>query len=700
MKERELAAYLQQKVENALNEEGGDLSTLRQTNLDFYQGEKYGNEVPGQSSIVTREGFEVVEWAMPSIIRTFTGSRPVEFAPEGPEDETSAEQETDVINHLLFNQENGFTAIHNWVKDCLMFPNGYAKIWVDETQEVVTENYAGLTVEQLTALDSEENVELVAYETETVVTPVGPVDLFDVEVRVTKREPKLRFEAVPGEECLVDNDLTSLDLDEATFVCHRTRRNFTDLVNDGYDPDELRASGDDNHEYSSERTNRHDFEDENPDNQDDDDESVRDYWVEECYVRVDYDGDGLAERRRVVMIGNTIFENEEFDYMPMVAMSSIMMPHKHIGMSLLETVKDLQMASSALMRQLLTNLYRINVPRKYVGRAALEDGTMTMDALEDGRAEIIPVRDPAAIQAETITPLAQHIIPVMQVVGEQKSLRTGINPNVSLDPNVLKESTMGAYTAALDHASQRLEMIVRVMAETGIKTAMRKAHRLIREHMGNDIAVKLRGNWINISPREWSERTNLTVRVGIGTTNKTERLQALAQIMQYQQGLIQAGAHWITPMNLYGTMREMTEAAGIEGVERFFTDPSTIPPPPPPQPDPVMLAQAQALQMDGQSKLTRAQVEQQKLQLEAQRLQFEQIQEGQKQQIQQAEWQLEQREKVANSQGEREKTRAETELKEAQTIKTLEEAKEKRIDNQAAEAGVLDHMEMMVNEQI
>lgn len=702
--ERELAAFISNKISNALNEEGGDLSSVRQTNLDFYLGEPYGNERDGQSKIVTREVFEAVEWAMPSLIRVFTGNRPVEFQPEGVEDEMAADQETDVINHLLYNQENGFLAIHNWIKDSLMYPNGYAKVWVDYTKDVTRSEYRNLTAQQLVELD--EIAEIVSQDSYIMDSPWGQHEMFDVVAEFTQEKPVLRFEAIPPEEVLVDDDLCSVDLDEADFVCHRRKRARTDLINDGFDATMLSQVGEEGESsFSDERTNRRFYDDENPDSSSDDDDSMKSYWVEECFLRYDFDDDGLAERRRVVKIGNTIFENEEYDYQPVVAMSAIIMPHKHSGLGLAEVVKDLQLISSALMRQLLTNLYRINIPRKYVGERALVSGTQTMDALGDAAAEIIPCQDPSAIIPEVVQPLAQAILPVMQEVTSQKQLRTGVNPNISLDPNILKESTMGAFTAAIDHASQRLEMITRVMAETGIKQAMRKAHRMIREHYGHTISMKLRNDWVNVNPTEWKERTNIKINVGVGTINKERRVGQLMQILGMQQQLAPMGL--VGPQQMFATLSELIDAAGLEGAERFFINPAKNPQAFQKQPDPMMQAQIAALQaqgqaamMDGQSKLNRSQVEAQKVQMEAQRAQVEGQERQRESYLKAVETQhksklaeFEASLKAGKARSETENINADTALKEAQRIKVLEEARGKDIENDADENGIIELLE-------
>ena len=695
MDDKALANHIQRKIDDCLNEEGGELSTARQKNLDYYLGNLYGNEREGHSKVVTREVFEAVEWALPSILRVFT-SKAVEFLPEGPEDEQAADQETDVIRHLMFSQENGFLALYSWVKDCLMYPNGYCKVWVENVEKVTTERYRGLTIEQLLPLSEQEGVELVS----GTAYPGIAGEVYDVELKVTKQKPVLRFEAVPPEECLVDGELTSVDLDEATFVCHRTSKTFTDLVGLGYSAKRLELIQTDDLK-TDERTHRQRYEEEGTD---DDDGALRRYTVDECYLLVDVDDDGIAERRRVVRIGNEIFENEEFDYNPLVAMSAILMPHQHAGLSLADAVRDLQEVSSALMRQLLTNLYRINQPRKYVGENALLEGSMTMDALLDAAAEIIPVRDPMAIQPEVIQSLAQHILPVMAQVGEQKMLRTGVNPQISLDPNVLKDSTMGAFTAALDHASQRLEMIIRLMAETGIKSAIRKAHRLIRENFGNEIAIKLRNDWVNINPQEWKERTDLKVSVGIGTVNKQERMQSMMGVLALQEKLM--GLGMVNPEHIYTAVAEVIEASGIEGAERFLINPTKTPLPPK-EPDPLMVAQVeslkaqgQAMQMDGQSKMLKAQIEQQKAEFERQKLVYEASLQEREAALSLRLKEFEAMNAAGKVQAEVRHTDADTQLKAAQRIKVLEEARALDIESDANEAGVTDVLKGMANAEV
>ena len=519
------------------------------------------------------------------------------------------------------------------------------------------------------------------------------IEVFDIEYKRKETVRKLKIEAVPGEEALIDNDCTSTNIDTADFSAHRVRKSYTELVQMGYSQEKLNTVGNyEDFQWNDERTNRLFYEDEDPDAEDEDDTSMRRFWVHECTAWVDYDGDGIAEQRRIVLIGNVVFENEVVDYQPLVAMSSILMPHKHNGLSFADIIKDLQELKTTLTRQMLDNIYKINIRRKIISEdSLLPDGT-TLEQMLDIQAEWIPVQGPAAnaIMPEQAQSLTGEILPVLQHLDERTANRSGINPQVNLNPDVLQQSTFGAFMGAMEQASQRVEMLVRIMAETGIKQLMRKVHHLIRTYPDIATTIKLRGEWIDIDPEGWRERTDVKINVGLGFNNKQQMLTVLGQLLAEQKEAAASGL--ASEREIYNTYRKMVEHSGVGEVTQYFKDPSAPGwQPPQQQPDAAtILAQAQAeavgqeqqrkmaeMQQKGQVELEKARLAQEKQAMEIEMMTRELDLKERELALKQQEMELSALEKSGKIQAEADTARAkerETEanadLKDEQAVKT------------------------------
>ncbi len=674
MSESQVVGFLGRKIWQSMNDEDGDISDDRKENFNYYIGAEYGNEREGYSKFVTREVLETVEWVLPSVLRVFlSGDRIVEFDPSAPEDEKAAQQETDITNYFIMRANNdgegGFLSLHHWMKDCLMYPNGYIKVFMEETTKVDVGTVTGLNEMGVQMLADDPDVTIIEQRSRTVMVPAPPPgpnvmpgatnnmmgdpapmspggqpnpndpppmqqpsgppapppqnvvplevpqEVFDLKIRTTKPVMELRLMPVPPEECLVDNDTQTLNLDDADFVCHRVRKTYTQLVAEGYDSDELDQVGlGEDYQWNDERVNRLFYEDEDPDAEDEDDPSMRTFWVHECYAWFDYDGDGLGEMRRVVLIGDRVFENEETNYQPMIAMSAILMQHKHTGMGYIDIMKDLQLLSSVLTRQLLDNIYKINVRRKVFSEDALTEDGSTMEAILNTQAEFIPVRGPAgnAFVPEPTQSIAGELLPVIEYVKTQNVMRTGVSPESQVDPNSLQEIRQDVYSNAIDRASQRIEMLVRIFAETGYRQLMLKTHQLLRSHWDIERTVKLRGEWVDVDPQGWRQRTDMSINVGLGFHTKTQQLGYLTQLIAMQREA--AGQGMSDPQKIYKSLEKIVAASGLGDARAYFTSPDhpDFQPPQPPPPDPNAIlaqAQAEALQAEQQRKGQEFQVE-------------------------------------------------------------------------------------------
>lgn len=697
MSEQQIVGFLGRKIVQAMNDEDGDLSDVRKENLNYYLGAEYGDEREGYSSFVTREVLETVEQTLPSVLRVFLGGDDVvTFDPVGPEDEEAAKQETDITNYFVLKANNngygGFLPFHHWMKDALMYPTAYIKVYMEECEKTDVQIYTGLNEFGVQAIANNPDAEILEQRSMTQFLPTGELaEVFDLKVRTTRMVRQLQLRPVPGDECLVDNDLTSTNLDEADFVCHRNEKSFTQLVNEGLDPDELeQVGGEPHYQWNDERVNRMFYEDENPDASDEDDASMRMFWVHECYAKFDFDGDGLAEHRRVLLIGDKVFENEEIDYQPMVALSAILMPHTHTGMAYAELVKDLQLLNSILYRQVLDNIYKVNTGQHFVSEDSLTEDGSTMQALMNRQAEIIPVRgDPTmAAAARMHTPIIEDILPLMSELDSQIVKRTGVSPESALDANALQEVRQDVFANAMDRASQRLEMLTRIFAETGYRQVFTKAHQLLRSHWDIQKTVKIRGKWVNVDPQGWRDRTDLTINVGLGHSTKHQMLSMLVQMLSMQKEALPEGL--ATPSQIYNTLERLINAAGLGDPRMAFVDPDSEqyqPPEPPPPSAQDQLAQAQAQALMGE-----VQIKQQKTQIDAQqtmqRMQQDAQKSAQDMQLKQAELQVRTRElalreieleqegrlKAGELAAKIENIRADTQLKHANADKAMADA--------------------------
>lgn len=707
MDEAALAQFLQRKIADAMNGEDGEVSETRQDSMDYYVGKKYGNERDGFSSVVTRETMETIEWAKPSILRSLLRDKPAVFDAQGQMDERQAEHESQVVNHILTKKNNAFLEVYQWVTDLLMYPNGYLKIWCEE--EEIDEEYVltGVTPPQLMKLEADPNIEIIAASEPKPVIVNGQQVIEEYEIRVheTGTRKKYCVRATPPEEVLVESSLDSIDLDRSNMVVHRYKATWTDLVEAGHDPDLLMTvgSGEASYTFDDEEQNRKFYTDEDPDTQDDDggDPSMREYWVHECWGRWDEDGEGKARRRRAIMIGQTIFPpidgedgdlSEEVDYQPFVAASAIVMAHRHVGMSFFEIMRDLQLIRSVIKRQILDNAYRHNLPKKYIGERftdTADGGTGVEEALEDAETEYVYCGDPSAIQFEQQPMnIISDLLAVDNSLKEDIQNRTGVAPNLSLDPAVLQQATMGAYMGAMEAATQRIELIVRLLAEIGMKPACRKVHQLLRLHQDTEMEIKMNDEWVPVDPRTWRERDEMSVTVGLGYRNPAEKLQLYDLLLAKQEKALAMGMTDLS--KIYNTLEKQIDLANLGQVEEFFTKPEKGAMPPQQQDPQAGIIQAQ-MQVEGQKVQQRAEEANAKNQLEFMKLMETQAENQRKHEREMKKMELQ----LQETQGRLMEMMARIENLDITNAKTLQEARQLDIENDATETGMLDLAEQL-----
>ena len=596
MEELEFQALVRNEIENALGFYDSEYGIDRIQAMDYYMGEKFGNEQEGRSQVVTTEVADTIEFIMPSLMRTFTQTdNYVEFMPRQEEDVEGAKQATSYANYVINCQNDGFVIMHNFFKDALLQKIGVVKVYYDETENVEEETYTGLSDDELTLLLQDDNVEIVEQNTEEYgeegVDEMGmPLSDYsvshDVKIKRTMYGGMIKVDNIPPEEFLVNRRAASID--EADFVAHRTTMKVSDLLQMGYDRDLVeKHAGHAELDTNQEVQNR--FEDvESGSDTDSSDMSMRDVLVTEAYIKADYDGDGIAELRRVVTLGSgfEIVENDTFDHVPFACLSPILMPHRLIGRSLAELIMDIQMIKSTVMRQLLDNIYLTNNVR-----VAAVEGQVNIDDLLNSRAGgIVRVRQPNALQPLQPQLIGQNAFSLLQYLDDLKEQRTGLSKaSMGLDADSLQSTTATAVAAQMSAAQGKIEMIARVFAETGVKQLFQLILTLCLHHGKKDQMIRLNNKFVPIDPSNWKHEYDISVNVGLGSGQTNEKMAFLAQMAQKQeQILLQTGVdNPLVSMQQYrNTLAELAGMAGYKDASRFFKNPEDAPPqpqqPPPP----------------------------------------------------------------------------------------------------------------------
>jgi hypothetical protein len=582
LKDSEIIAQIEQEENIAYGVNDATLSNDRAEAIDYYLGEPFGNEEEGRSQVVSYDVQDTIEAALPQLLKVFVaGDKVVQFDPKGPEDQDAAEQETDYINHIVMEQNPGFNIFYVWFKDALLSKNGYVKCYAEEEEETEEYEYKGLTDGQLQMLASDDNTEVLehtAYPDPSfnqmdmlLNSPIGmgqaPVVpmLHDVKLKVTENKTEIKIKNVAPENMMISVDADGPNLDNARFVQHREIMSLADIAETfNKSLNYVKGIMSDLRDTFDEESNARDIYDEEYDRAMLDSEAM----IKDTYMKVD------GERWRYVVLGNTILYKEKTEYVPFACITPMIMPHRHIGRSYADLTMDIQLIKSTLIRGQLDNMYLANN-----GRYAISDRVNLDDMLTSRPGGIVRVEgDPGSgIMPLSHPPLPASSFGMVEYMDAMKEKRTGITAyNQGLDSNSLNKTATGV-SQIMNAAQQRIELVARTFAETGVKDLFKLVHYYVRTTLTKPDIVRIRNKWVEVDPREWKARKDLSISVGLGAGNKDQQLMHLNTILQAQKEAIAIGI--TSPEKIYNALAKLTQNAGFKNPEEFWINPANNPNP-------------------------------------------------------------------------------------------------------------------------
>jgi hypothetical protein len=194
--------------------------------------------------------------------------------------------------------------------------------------------------------------------------------------------------------------------------------------------------------------------------------------------------------------------------------------------------------------------------------------------------------------------------------------RTGVSKqSMGLSEGALKShQTATGVGQVMTAAQQKIELIARVFAETGMKDLANSVYMLVQKYEKPEKLVRLNNTWTTLYPHEWKEKADCVAQVGLGFGNKDMNLMHLGRLSQTIQMIAQhpAAGMLLKPKNVYNLVAEQIKAMGMKNVDDFIQDPGDADVP-----------QQQGPSPEEQAKQAEAQLKQQELQVKMQKIQQE-----------------------------------------------------------------------------
>jgi hypothetical protein len=539
----------------------------------------------GRSKVVSRDVRGEIKKVLPSVVRIILGNdKVVEYQPSQQGDEAVADQATDYINSLVFPESDGPNAVHDAIDDALRLRNGIIKWWQDKRIEVKYSEHSGLDDMAFAHLVGSDDVEVLAHteRAEQIGLPDGTqaqVSVHDVKIRRKTVCSRPKLAAIEPENFLIHPDaLTMLD---SPVVGENYRIRRSDLVAMGYDRDKvdlIPMAGANTSEQDAEATTRRREEWVRDDPASKAMEEIEYY---ELLARVDVDGDGIAELRRLVFAGGLtekyLLENEPWDEINYADIVCERRPHQWEGNSVFDDTEDIQKIKTVLLRQTLDNLYWQNNQQPIVQEGQIVNPESVTSPVFGLPIRVKPGLDVRAALGFNVVPfVADKSYQMLAYLDEEKHDRTGISDASSgMAPDALQNMTAKASAMIEQAGIGQTELMVRTIANC-LKPVFRGLLKLIIQHQDKPRTVRLRNQWVEFDPRTWNADMDCTVNTGLGAGTRERDLMMMQFVTGMQEKLLAAfgpNNPFVKPDQVYNAVSKMVEAAGLKSPDLYFTKP-------------------------------------------------------------------------------------------------------------------------------
>lgn len=653
--DKELLGLLKSEETDAVTYFSSEFAQSQAEAMDRYHARPYGDEVDGRSKVVTHDIEDMINWIMPSLMRTFEPSDELitcddDSLEDGSEILTSTAQ---YLRHVFFNQVGGEDIIHDFIFDGILQKVGVIRTAWEQPRPSPPVIRDGVTVEQLLRYlddpqyvvmevtadedgESPETIDGQAVEVPENTAPPGlmaqpqppaPMGLMQApeappaqsmlpdnipfartySVKLQKRPltGKPIVETIQPERFLISSRAKSID--EAAYHGAHFPTFLADIITDYpehrhlLDPNgSYMGKTDDDLEMSSDTRQLARFPDEPDIGRHHDDKLREQVTLKIEYIKCDYDRDDIVELRRVVRVGDVILENEVAEESEFTLWSPIRVSHRAIGRSIADTLLDIQKIRTVITRRAMDSLSQALTPRTFFNTRQAASNPSFVDQLLDhdvGSAIGVDGNPNEAVMIQTTPDVSASAFQAIEYWDRRSEEASGVNRHaMGIQPQAITDTAKGIDNLQ-SAANQRVEQVARHVGKA-LSVALEKLLRIVVKHQHTPQIFKVSGKRVQWDARQVSDDLKVSVHVGMTAESREKRLAFLGNILGAQKEiLMQMGPSnpIVTLKELRHTLAQMVNVGGYRDAKPFFAE---IPPnyqPPPPGPDP-KLAEAQGKQ--------------------------------------------------------------------------------------------------------
>lgn len=576
-------SYIASLINDAVDYDESELSPIRIENTRYYNGDlpalvgtfdadgQLSEDNINRSQAVSTDVKDTVLAILPSLIRIFTSSENVVyFQPSRADQAEIAKQQTDMVNYVFWEECDGFLLLHNVFKDAMINRVGVVKWRTDmdripkhKTFQLVSQEQVQALLEEITKGDDSMEVEIV--DPESIEFDENGLAK-EVTFRYYESKPSYVVEGVPPDEFRINR--TAKSVKDALLIGQEYLVTISDLVTRGYELEMVKEyAGSSYARWNIERSERTPGIDTAVMNN-------QQVLFGEYYVRVDKDGDGIAELRRICTAGDDhhIISDDPAEYVKMALFNGDPTPHTAIGESVADLVKDIQDINSQLLRGSLDSMSQSMFADQYINQYAVN----MEDALSDEVGKIVRVNgDPnAAVREFRSTFVGAQVFDMMAQMDAIRQRRTGISEaSKGVDPKALQSTNVMGIDAIVSGAQERIELIARILAETGFKDLFRGLLREIVQHPNMLKTFEMRGQWVTVDPSLFDAELRCRVNPTMGKGSEMSRVAALTEVKNTQLMIIEKfgiANQIVTPKHFMNTVSDLLAIANIKDVSRYF----------------------------------------------------------------------------------------------------------------------------------